>query len=141
MSEEKLTCEGCGGKCCAYAAVEFHAPKSLQDFEELVYYLYHENVKVSAASSDDGDRRWYLEFPARCRYLDADGRCLIYEHRPQVCRDHEIESCEHHAPESFQEIRSVSDLLDFMREIGRGRLARKLEAKLPAALREVVLSA
>ncbi len=39
---------------------------------------------------DPGSRRWLLRPDAagRCRFLAADGRCLIYGARPLVCRLH-----------------------------------------------------
>ena len=135
MPKEELTCEGCAGKCCTYVAVELDAPGSRSDFEDMIYYLHHEGVKIAVVTGDDeDDLTWYLEFAGRCRYLDSEGWCTIYEQRPRVCRDHKTDECEHHAPESFHDIHTVPELLAFMTQIGRGKWAKKLEKRVPKFL-------
>lgn len=135
MSKKKLTCDKCGGKCCTYVAVELDTPTSTADFEDIIYYMHHRDVKICVVRDDPRSRTWYLQFDARCRYLGPDGRCLIYEHRPKVCREHSLEGCEYHEAESFRDIETVHQLFDFMREIGRGKWVPKLADKLPPSLR------
>jgi Fe-S-cluster containining protein len=130
-----LTCEDCGGKCCRYVAVELDDPTSKSDFEDMVYYLLHESVKIAVVVEDDEASTWYLEFRGVCRYLDDEGRCTIYEQRPRVCRDHAVEECEHHDAQAFRDIETVPQLFEFMREIGRKKWAKKLAAKVPEFLR------
>jgi Fe-S-cluster containining protein len=132
----KGTCDGCGGKCCGYVCMELDAPKKVRDFEEMVYYLYHRDVRIVVAEGRDDERTWYVEFATRCRHLDARGRCLIYERRPRVCRDHRIDGCEHHHPESFTNIASVEELLGYIRRIGKQKIARKLAERLPDEILE-----
>ena len=135
MPKEELTCEGCAGKCCEYVAVELDEPKSKSDFEDMIYYLHHEDVKIAVVTGDDEDElTWYLEFRGRCRYLDPEGWCTIYKQRPEVCRGHKADECEHHAPESFHDIHTVGELLAFMRKIGRGKWASKLTQRVPTFL-------
>ena len=53
----------------------------------------HEAVVVWVQDSD-----WYLEVRTRCRHLQADNSCGIYESRPQICRDYglpESDPCEY----------------------------------------------
>ncbi len=135
MRENNLTCEECGGKCCAYVAVELEEPASKSDFEDLLYYLHHEGVKLCVVTDEGAPRTWYLQFDGPCRHLGPDGHCRIYEHRPTICREHSLEGCEYHEAESFLEMATVPQLLGFMREIGRGKWAGRLAAKLPAELR------
>jgi Fe-S-cluster containining protein len=118
-------------------AVELDEPTSKSDFEDMVYYLLHENVKISVVVEDEDaeERTWYLEFRGRCRYLDAGGRCIIYGQRPRICRDHAVEECEHHGAEAFRDITSVPELFAFMRQIGRKKWAKKLAGKVPEFLR------
>ena len=131
---EERTCEGCGGKCCSYVAVEMDAPTSIADFEDLAFYIYH-GAKV-AVSDDGGNRRtWFLEFKGRCRYLTDAGRCTIYEHRPRVCREHDIEDCERYNAQDITDIATVSELLAFMERIGRSRWLKSLKALLPKDVR------
>ena len=126
--KRKKSCEGCGGKCCRYAAVEIETPKSIDAFEELVFYIYH-GGKVSVGL--DGNRRqWLLEFGGACRHLNGKGMCRIYEHRPQVCREHEVEECEHHNAEDIRDIATVEELMGLMKEIGRGEWVKGLRERI-----------
>lgn len=80
-------CKGCG-HCCRYVTVQLKAPRSRIDYDEIRWFLLHQNVTVFI--DDDG---WYVEFHTACRHLDGH-RCGIYPTRPQVCSDYQVESCE-----------------------------------------------
>ena len=136
--KQDLTCDGCGGKCCTYVCVELDKPKKTADFEDMIYYIHHQGVRIVVSQDEDG-RTWYVEFAGRCRQLDENGRCLIYEHRPRTCRDHKIDECEHHNPEAFHNIASPAELLDYLRSIGKKKIARKLAEKLPVELLPVTV--
>ena len=86
-------------KCCTYITQHVPAPRSRYDFEHLLWQVSHENVQ--AYKDSDG---WYLLINTRCTHLLPDGRCGIYERRPQVCRDHSNDYCEFDAPaeDSFE---------------------------------------
>jgi Fe-S-cluster containining protein len=84
-----VPCLECG-QCCRYVAVGIDAPTSIRAASEIVWHLYHENVSVYR----DADDEWVVQFEARCRNLQDDNKCAIYEHRPQICRDHSEISCE-----------------------------------------------
>ncbi|HKJ86903.1 MAG TPA: YkgJ family cysteine cluster protein [Gammaproteobacteria bacterium] len=80
-------------KCCTYVSQEIDTPRSKYDFEHLLWQLSHRNVQ--AYKDDDG---WYLLFNTPCNHLLADGRCGIYEERPQICRDYSNDYCEFDSP-------------------------------------------
>ena len=42
-----------------------------------------------AQEFSDKDGRKYQRLQYRCVDLGSDGRCMNYEHRPQLCRDYE----------------------------------------------------
>ncbi len=50
----------------------------------------HNDVTVFV---EDGD--WFVQFQARCHNLGADNRCLVYETRPEICREYEPGSCDY----------------------------------------------
>ncbi|MBE9566172.1 MAG: YkgJ family cysteine cluster protein [Proteobacteria bacterium] len=81
--------EECQARCCRYITVYLEAPRTQSDFDELSWFLAHENICVYVE-----DRRWHLEVQNRCKHLRDDNLCAIYEHRPAVCRDYDIEACE-----------------------------------------------
>jgi len=75
-----------------HVAVEFDTPLTREEYDEVVWFLLHEDVQVYI---DDEDK-WYLEFKTKCTPLGEDGRCSIYGRRPQICRDYETDSCVRH---------------------------------------------
>ncbi len=91
-SEEK--CGYCTNTtCCTYITQELDTPRSMEDFDTLLWQLSHENIQ---AYKDEGD--WYLLVNNRCHHLQQDGRCGIYEIRPQICREYSNEDCEFNTP-------------------------------------------
>ncbi|MGB5726020.1 MAG: YkgJ family cysteine cluster protein, partial [Thiogranum sp.] len=45
---------------------------------------------------DEGS--WYLLAETPCNPILPDGRCAIYDDRPQICRDYSNDYCEFDAP-------------------------------------------
>ena len=87
-------CDACPTSiCCHYITQEIETPKSRYDFDFLLWQISHKGVQVY---KDEGS--WYLLFETTCRHLQKDGRCGIYEKRPQVCRDHSNDWCEMDEP-------------------------------------------
>jgi hypothetical protein len=82
--KKALPCEQCNALCCRYVAVELETPDCRQDYDNIRWYLLHNNVKVFTNYDDE----WYLEFVTDCSKLDDQGRCTGYTNRPQLCRDH-----------------------------------------------------
>lgn len=99
-------CESCESICCRYVAVEIDDPEKDGDFDVIRWYLLHRGVWVFV---EDGV--WYVEFRAKCRHLDREGRCQIYPDRPEICRDYDIETCEKYGEKPFDLVlKSVEDL-------------------------------
>ena len=91
-SEEK--CGYCTNTtCCTYITQELDTPRSMEDFDTLLWQISHQDVQ---AYKDEGD--WYLLVNNRCRHILGDGRCGIYDVRPQICREHSNEDCEFNTP-------------------------------------------
>lgn len=63
------TCQECGGKCCKVA--QFECGPQMQRF-----MIGTRN----AIATDNG-----VLIPARCRYLDQNNACTIYDKRPDAC--------------------------------------------------------
>jgi len=74
-------CHRCPAICCQYFALEIDKPKSKSDFDQIRWYLMHENTHVFV---DEG--AWYVQVWNRCQNLLPDHRCGIYETRPEICR-------------------------------------------------------
>ncbi|MBW2968848.1 YkgJ family cysteine cluster protein [Candidatus Woesearchaeota archaeon] len=84
-----ITCEECGAKCCRYIAVEMDEPDCLDDWDKIKWLLMHEGVSVYL--DNDGD--WIVEVTTKCKNLGDDNKCKIYDTRPDLCRDHDAETC------------------------------------------------
>lgn len=89
ISEISGKCSRCIAKCCRYYMVDLPTPRSRLDFDNLGWFLAHENTVLYVE-----DRKWYLCVRSKCRYLDENNRCTIYENRFQACQDHSDENCE-----------------------------------------------
>ncbi|HXU92777.1 MAG TPA: YkgJ family cysteine cluster protein [Gallionella sp.] len=87
-------CASCkGSTCCTYVTQQIASPRTKLDFSNLLWQVSHRGVHVFR---DEGI--WYLLFEGRCDHLQPDGRCAIYETRPEACRDHSNDACEFDAP-------------------------------------------
>ncbi len=108
-------CASCkGATCCTYITQQIDTPRTQQDFSNLLWQVSHQGVH---AFRDEGI--WYLLFEGRCTHLQADGRCGIYETRPQVCRDHSNDYCELDAPreEGFDlHFKGYDELLEYCKK-------------------------
>ncbi len=79
--------------CCTYVTQALDTPRSMEDFDTLLWQVSHENIQLY---KDEGD--WYLLINNSCLHLQTDGRCGIYEIRPQICREHSNDDCEFNSP-------------------------------------------
>lgn len=85
----KKDCSSCDGKCCKYVVLEIDEPEDLEDFENIKWFICHKDVKVFI----DEEGEWYIEFSTPCKFLDKNNLCTIYEKRPQICRDYNVNEC------------------------------------------------
>jgi len=91
-AEEK--CGLCtGSKCCTYITQSLDTPRSMHDFDHLLWQVSHD--RVSVYKDEDG---WFLLVDTPCLHLGPGGRCGIYAERPTICRNHANDYCEYDAP-------------------------------------------
>ena len=106
--------EACQSICCRYVTTKIDAPRTKMDFDELYWFLCHENVEVFIES-----RKWYVQFDTPCRNLDRRSLCRDYLTRPHVCREHKEEECEYWGEEDRKVMmRSPDDLKRYMKRRG-----------------------
>lgn len=79
--------------CCNSINQQVDAPRSLEDFDHLLWQVSHENINIFKDA--DG---WFLHIHSRCQHLGDGGVCGIYETRPFVCRVYDNEHCELDTP-------------------------------------------
>lgn len=126
-------CEGCSN-CCEYMSMEIDQPKSVDDFDALVWYLLHKDVWVYI----DDDTDWYVQFNTPCEKL-AFRRCTYYVNRPRVCREYEPADCVRYGggePEKFL-FKNEQDLFQWMAR-KRPRTFEKLCRKISLPVEEAL---
>ena len=94
ISSVQITPENkCGfctnSKCCTYITQPIDTPRKKTDFEYLLWLISHEHVKIYKEKGG-----WFLLVETLCSHLLPNGDCAIYEHRPEICRDHSNDYCE-----------------------------------------------
>lgn len=122
----------CNAFCCTYISVHIDTPKTKVDFDELEWFLAHENI--SAYKDDEND--WILEIMTPCKNL-KDNKCAVYENRPNVCRQYDPDNCTHNSEEiptkilfrTSEEVRTFAD----KRWNKMKKAAKKAAAKKKAA--------
>lgn len=87
-------CERCVALCCRYFALPIDNPETAEDYDNIRWYLCHENVVVFVEK-----KQWYIGLMNRCKHLLPDNRCGIYDTRPRICRSYSTHNCEYHAQE------------------------------------------
>jgi len=113
--KKTLSCpETCKASCCQYIVNKIRAPRTKPDFDEIYWFLCHDNMVVYIER-----RKWYLLVETPCRYLDKKYRCKIYSKRPYVCRQHSEDECEYQGEVDYElYMRSPADLKRYMKKRG-----------------------
>ncbi len=89
-SYKKLLCKKCTGLCCRYFAQPIDDPEDWDDYDDIRWFLCHEDVTVFV---EDGD--WYVNVNNKCKYLsEKDHTCMMYDKRPKICRGYDIKECD-----------------------------------------------
>ncbi len=84
-------CDECAALCCRYFAFPIDNPTCARDFDNIRWYLLHENVVIFVES-----KQWYMGVMNKCKQLQPDNRCGIYETRPKICREYTTAACDYH---------------------------------------------
>ncbi len=100
-------------KCCSYFSLEIDRPRSKRDYDDLLWFLAHENVSIYL-----WDNCWYLMIHNMCTFLDKKTNlCTIYDERSRMCREHSVEECEFDSDYEFDEhFKSYDDLKRWMKK-------------------------
>ncbi len=120
-------CDQCAALCCRYFALPLDNPKTARDYDNIRWYLIHENV---VAYIEEG--QWYIGILNKCKHLQPDNRCGIYETRPRICREYTTDNCDFHGGEYNFEVLFTSgeQLLAYARKkLGKSRRKRRTPVK------------
>ena len=87
---KKVLCHKCKALCCRYIALPIDKPTDRGDFDDIRWYLAHQNITVFVEKG-----QWYINIKNKCRHLsEKTHRCRIYEKRPRICRGYKTVDCE-----------------------------------------------
>ena len=121
-------CEECHALCCSYVMFEIDEPDSIEEFENIRWYVAHENISVVF---DDGE--WMLYIKNKCSYIDENHRCSIYDKRPELCRKYDHKDCDMVADDCFDlHFETIKDVDDYVVEMfppKKKKSAKKKTAK------------
>jgi Fe-S-cluster containining protein len=104
-------CRACEHLCCNYITVKIKAPRTIRDFDGLVWQLSHQNIRAFRDY-----KGWHLIIYNKCSHLKSNGKCSIYDNRPITCREYSVEECEYNgsiADTSLQYFESYKSLNDY----------------------------
>ena len=102
---KKMLCDKCTGLCCRYFALPIETPEDREDYDDIRWYLCHENVSVFVEDDD-----WYINLDNKCSYLsEKDFQCDIYTKRPKICRKYTTKDCDYVPGEYDYELHFVDD--------------------------------
>ncbi len=82
-------------KCCQYITEPMDTPRSIRDFDMILWQVSHRNIHCFKDRSG-----WYLISFGQCEQLGDQGQCNIYQQRPFICREHPNQNCDFDAPPS-----------------------------------------
>jgi uncharacterized protein len=119
-------CEQCVALCCRYFAFEIDKPTTKRDFEDLRWYIYHQDTILFVESG-----RWYVQINRPCKALLPDNRCGAYENRPSICREYTTKNCDWHGDDyDYEHLFTEPEQLE---RYGKEYLAEKRKRRRRAA--------
>ena len=124
---KKSLCTKCTGLCCRYFAHPIDTPTDWDDFDDIRWYLAHEDTTVFV---EDGD--WYLNVKNKCRHLsESDYKCMIYDKRPKICRSYTDDTCDYTGDNYEYELHFIDDaqMEEYMKIKFGQKVFDKLEQK------------
>ena len=102
---KKIQCNKCDGLCCRYFAFPIEDPEDWDDFDDIRWYLCHENIDIFL---EDGD--WYMNVRNKCKHLsEKNYKCDMYEKRPKICRGYKMADCDYTSSDYGYELHFTND--------------------------------
>ena len=120
-------CDKCAALCCRYFALPIDNPDCRKDYDNIRWYLIHQNVVVFIEK-----KQWYVGVLNRCKHLRDDNLCGIYDTRPAICRSYSTDNCDYHGGEYDYEklFTSAEDLWDYaLEQLAKPKLKTKSRQK------------
>lgn len=124
---KKVSCDKCTGLCCRYFALPIETPEDREDYDDIRWYLCHQDVTVFVEDDD-----WYVNIKNKCKNLsEKDYRCKIYDTRPKICRGYKTADCDLIEGEYDYELHFTNDkqMLEYMKVKFDNNVSEKFKDK------------
>jgi len=124
---KKIQCNKCTGLCCRYFALPIEDPEDWDDFDDIRWYLCHEDIEVFVEDDD-----WYINIKNKCTNLsEKDYQCQIYEKRPKICRGYKMSDCDYTGNEYDYELhfKNAHQMEEYMKIKFGEKVLDKLKTK------------
>ena len=92
----QVLCSFCNAKCCRYFSLQIDTPNKWADFDNMRWYLAHDKTAIFVEED-----AWYLLINTKCRYLQTDYLCGIYEDRMEICEEYSTDHCDYDDDEMY----------------------------------------
>ena len=123
FSMPESLCDKCVALCCRYFALAIDNPTTPGDYDNIRWYLMHENVVVYIE-----EKQWYLGIMNKCKNLQKDHRCGIYHTRPKICRSYSTDNCDYHVGDyNFEKLFTSAEQLE---EYAKTKLKKRRRTKV-----------
>ena len=124
--KSKIQCVKCTGLCCRYYALPIETPEDWDDYDDVRWYLCHEDTSVFI---EEGD--WYLNVQNKCMNLGDNNQCAIYDLRPKICRGYKMDECDFTGNDYDYELHftSAHQMEEYMKIKFGDKVFSKLEPK------------
>ena len=124
---KKDLCAKCAGLCCRYFALPLEDPEDWDDYDDMRWYLMHEDITVFVEDDD-----WYINIRNKCKYYcEKTNKCVIYTKRPRICRRYSTKDCDLTTGEYAYELHFKNDhqMEEYMKIKFGDKVFEKLEPK------------
>ena len=72
---KKILCDKCNGLCCRYFALPIETPEDKEDYDDIRWYLCHEDITVFVEDKD-----WYVNIKNKCTHLLGKDYKIVNRH-------------------------------------------------------------
>lgn len=84
-----ITCNNCDAPCCKNTFIKFGQVNSIMDLESIKWFVTRKNIRAYIYKNE-----WGIEIlDSPCQFINENNNCSIYQNRPSICREYQIENC------------------------------------------------
>jgi Fe-S-cluster containining protein len=129
LPEGEVLCEYCTAKCCRYFAMPIETPDTFKELEYLRWFMLHDRASVFKEDDD-----WYLLVHTKCKHLQDNNMCGIYDTRPEICREYTTKNCEYEEDWTYEFYLETAEQVDEYTQAVIQPKGKSIRSRKPALL-------